>query len=83
MEDVHHSLAFYRTLGNVPESLRLWISGGTARLPGLAAHLSELMETPVLLFNPMERLPGSPRGGRRPAVAPQFTQAFGLALRSA
>ena len=81
--EVHHSLAFYRTMGNVPESLRLWITGGTARLPGLAAHLSELMETPVLLFNPMERLPGSPRGGRRPAVGPQFTQAFGLALRSA
>ena len=51
-------------------------------LPGLAARLSEMLSTQVLLFNPLESLPGMPRGGERPAVAPQFTQAFGLALRS-
>ena len=83
VEELRRSLAFYRTLGNLPDSFRLWISGGSARLPGLAAHLSDLLSLPVILFNPLESLPGQPRGGHRPVVGPQFAQAFGLALRTA
>jgi len=82
-DELLRSLAFYRTLGRLPENLRLWISGGSARLPGLAGKLTELLNFPVLLFNPLEFLTGEPRGGRRPAVAPQFAQAFGLSLRTA
>jgi type IV pilus assembly protein PilM len=83
VEELRRSLAFYRTVGNLPESLKLWISGGSARLPGLAAQLSELLGYPVLLFNPIESLAGAPHGGGRPRVGPQFAQAFGLALRAA
>ena len=83
VDELRRSFAFYRTVGNLPESFRLWISGGTARLPGLAERLSEMLSTHVLLFNPLEFLPVVPQGGERPVVAPQFTQAFGLALRSA
>jgi len=81
-DDLLRSLAFYRTIGRLPEQLNLWISGGSARLPSLAARLTELIGLPVLLFNPIDYLSGEPRGGRRPAVGPQFAQAFGLALRS-
>jgi len=83
VDDLLRSLAFYRTLGRLPEQMSLWISGGSARLPGLAGKLTELLGFPVLLFNPLEYLPADPRGGRRPAVAPQFAQAFGLSLRTA
>ena len=83
VDDVLRSLAFYRTLGRLPEQMSLWISGGSARLPGIAARLTEMLGFPVLLFNPLDYLPGDPRAGRRLSVAPQFAQAFGLSLRSA
>jgi Tfp pilus assembly PilM family ATPase len=61
--------------------MRLWISGGSARLPGLAARLSDLLGIPVLLFDPLVHLV---RGGAdRRTIGPQFAQAFGLALRQA
>lgn len=82
VEDLNRSFAFYRTLGSLPEPFRVWISGGSARLPGLAARLAEMLDIPVLLFNPIDYLSGSQRGGSRPQVAPQFAQAYGLALRT-
>ena len=83
VDDLLRSLAFYRTLGRLPEQMSLWISGGSARLPGLPARLTEMLGFPVLVFNPLDFLSGDPRGGSRPAAAPQFAQAFGLSLRSA
>jgi type IV pilus assembly protein PilM len=75
-DELRRSIAFYRTLGRLPETLPLRVSGGTARLPGLVKRLSELLGGPVELFDPV--------GESDPEVAaPQFTQAFGLALRTA
>ena len=83
VDELLRSLAFYRTLGRLPEQPSMWVSGGSARLPGLAARLTDLLGFPVLLFNPLEYLSGDPRGGRKPSAAPQFAQAFGLSLRTA
>jgi type IV pilus assembly protein PilM len=83
LEDLRRSFAFYRTIGHIPDSVTMWISGGSAHLPGLAERLSELLRSPVERFNPIESLTGVHRGGPRPAVAPQFAQALGLALRTA
>jgi type IV pilus assembly protein PilM len=82
IDELRRSFAFYRTVGNLPESFRLWISGGCARLPGLATRLSEMLSINVLLFNPLDALPGAPRREDRAVAAPQFTQALGLSLRS-
>jgi type IV pilus assembly protein PilM len=82
VDELRRSFAFYRTVGNLPESFRLWISGGCARLPGLAARLSEMLSINVLLFNPLDSLPGAPKRGGDVVSAPQFAQALGLALRS-
>lgn len=80
-EELRRSFAFYRTQGTLPEQIRLWISGGSARLPGLAARLSELLGLPVLLYDPLAHVI---RGGaERGRTGPQFAQAFGLALRQA
>ncbi len=79
-EEIRRSFAFYRTLGRLPDPLTLWVSGSTARLPGLAGQLSEGLGVPVLRFDPFESLGhamGSAAGG------PQFAQAYGLALRAA
>jgi len=79
-EEIRRSFAFYRTLGTLPDPLTLWVSGGTARLPGLAGQLSEGLGVPVLRFDPFEGL-GSAMGAA--SGGPQFAQAFGLALRAA
>ena len=81
VDEVRHSLAFYRTLGHLPEAMRLQISGGTARLPGIAERLGNLLEFPVSVFDPFEGFGGAARA--RVSGGPQFAQAYGLALRSA
>jgi type IV pilus assembly protein PilM len=82
VDELRRSFAFYRTLGHLPDPLRLWLSGGSARLPGLAARLSETLGSPVQLFDPVHSVVAPP-GGARPAGGPQFAQAFGLATRTA
>jgi type IV pilus assembly protein PilM len=78
VEELRRSFAFYGTQGSLPDSMRLWISGGSSRLPGFAAKLAEVLGMPVQLFDPLAML----SGGRNDHSGPQFAQAFGLALRS-
>ena len=81
VDELRRSFAFYRTQGRLPDPLKLWISGGSARLPGLAAHLGEMLGSPVLLFDPITSASGAGRGAANSA-GPQFAEAFGLALRT-
>jgi type IV pilus assembly protein PilM len=80
VDEVRRSFAFYRTLGHLPESPRLQISGATARLPGIAGQLGEMLEFPVSVFDPFADLGGAARA--RVSGGPQFAQALGLALRT-
>ena len=80
VDEVRRSLAFYRTLGHLPESLRLQLSGSTARLPGIAERLGEMLGLPVSVFDPLAELGGAARA--RVSGGPQFAQAYGLALRN-
>lgn len=82
VDELRRSFAFYRTQGHLPDPLRLWLSGGSARLPGLAARLSEILGSPVQLFDPIRSLETSPRTAH-PTGGPQFAQAYGLAMRNA
>jgi len=81
-EELRRSFAFYRTLAPLPDPFSLWISGSTARLPGLAAQLSMMLDIPTLVFNPLDTL-GAEFRNAAPAGGPQFAQAYGLALRAA
>ncbi len=81
VDEVRRSLAFYRTLGHLPDPLTLRLSGNTARLPGLAERLSNLLGFQVSVFDPLEHLGGAARA--RVEGGPQFAQAYGLALRNA
>ena len=80
VDEIRRSLAFYRTLGHLAESLRLQVSGATARLPGIDAQLAEMLGFPVTVFDPLAELGGAARA--RVAGGPQFAQAYGLALRT-
>jgi type IV pilus assembly protein PilM len=83
VDELLRSLAFYRTIGQLTEPLRLWISGGTARLPGVAIRLADLLGMPVEVFNPLEEMLGPAEDGVPRTAGPQFALAFGLASRSA
>jgi type IV pilus assembly protein PilM len=76
VDEILRSLAFYRTQATLVDLSRLWISGSSARLPGLAARLGELTGLAVAVFDPL--------AGADPNVTgtPQFAQAFGLAMRA-
>lgn len=79
VDEVRRSLAFYRTLGHLPDPLQLQLSGGTARLPGIAEQLATLLEFPVSVFDPFADLGGAARA--HVEGGPQFALASGLALR--
>ena len=78
-EELRRSFAFYRTIAELPDTFMLRLSGGTARLAGLAERLSEIVGVPVSSFSPLD---ASERGARV-AAGPQYAQAYGLALRAA
>lgn len=65
---------------------RLYLSGGGARIPGLAKTLAERLRLPVQLANPIERLrvaDGVFDALNMDEVAPLFMLSVGLALRTA
>jgi type IV pilus assembly protein PilM len=79
-EELRRSFAFYRTIAELPDTFTLRLSGGTARLPGLAERLGEIVGVTVSAFSPLEVID---RGTRIQAGGPQYAQAYGLALRAA
>ncbi len=82
VDELRRSFAFYRTLAPLPDPFSLWISGSTARLPGLAGQLSQMLDVPTFVFDPLDTL-GTERGADGPPGGPQFALAYGLALRMA
>jgi len=78
MEEIMRSLAFYRTQASLSDIPRIWISGGSARLPGLPANLSELMGITITAFDPVSTI----RAKTGITGTPQFVQAYGLASRA-
>jgi type IV pilus assembly protein PilM len=81
-DELRRSFAYYRTLAPLPDPFTLWLSGNTARLPGIAGELSAMLEIPTFVFDPLEAIAGDDRTNL-PAGGPQFAQAYGLALRTA
>ncbi len=75
VDELLRSFAFYRTQAPLPTLPRLWVSGGSARLPGLSNRLADMLNVPVLLFDPLH-------GDSSRASGPQFAQAYGLTLRA-
>lgn len=81
-DELRRSFAYYRTMAPLPEPFTLWLSGNTARLPGIAGELSAMLEIPTFVFDPLESVPPDARG-ELPPGGPQFALAYGLALRTA
>lgn len=79
-EELRRSFAFYRTIAELPDAFTLWLSGGSARLAGLAERLTDITGVTVSPFSPLD-VPE--RAARSAAGGPQYAQAYGLALRAA
>jgi type IV pilus assembly protein PilM len=74
-DELLRSFAFYRTQAQLLTLPRLWISGGSSRLPGIATRLGDMLNVPVLLLDPLN-------GSATRGAGPQFAQAYGLTLRA-
>ena len=79
-EELRRSFAFSRTIAELPDTFMLRLSGGTARLAGLAERLGETVGVPVAAFSPLD---ATERGARAATGGPQYAHAYGLALRAA
>ena len=63
---------------------RIYLSGGGARMPGMAEELTRRMAVETTLVNPFERIPVDPEAGgglNLEESAPMLLLALGLALR--
>ncbi len=56
IDEIHRALSFYWRSETEEPLSAVYLSGGMARTEGLAALLSERLETPVELANPIERV---------------------------
>ena len=65
---------------------RIYLSGGGARIPGMADALARRMSVPTELVNPFQRIPVDPAAGEGlnlEEASPMFLLPLGLALRTA
>jgi len=83
IEEIHHALSFFWTAATDETIDKLYLSGGVARMPGLAQQLSERVGAPVEITNPfagidLDRHIDTPTLREQ---APEFAVAMGLATR--
>lgn len=83
IEEIHHALSFFWTAATDETIDALYLSGGVARMPGLAHQLSERVQAPVEIANPFAHL-AIDRGIDSPGLrqqAAEYAVALGLAIR--
>jgi type IV pilus assembly protein PilM len=56
IDEIHHALSFFWTAATDETIDNIYLSGGVARMPGLAEQLSERVGAPVEIANPFGRL---------------------------
>jgi type IV pilus assembly protein PilM len=83
IEEIHHALSFFWTAATDETIDAVYLSGGVARMPGLAQQLSERIQAPVEIANPFTH---ATLGAALDTVmireqAAEFAVALGLATR--
>ncbi len=82
-EEIHRALSFFWTAATDEQISTIFLSGGTARVPGLVSLLSERLEVPVHIVNPLTNVTFA-SGVDRSALekdAPSYAIAVGLGVR--
>ncbi len=84
--EIRRSFDFFRSSSHSETIHRVLLSGGCARLPGLVEYLSENLEIPFEVANPLRNIRADPKRfdpAHLETIAPQLTVSVGLALRQA
>ena len=83
--EIQKTFDYFKTLSGAPEIQDIYLSGGASRTYGLQEHLEEKFKIPVHLLDPFRRIDTDQSGLSEDflgPLAPDFTVAVGLALRS-
>ncbi len=84
--EIRRSFDFFRSSSHSDTIHRVILSGGSARLPGLVEYLSENLEMPFEVSNPLRKIKADPKKfdpEYLEIIAPQLAVSVGLALRQA
>jgi len=83
IEEIHHALSFFWTAATDETIDAVYLSGGVARMPGLAQQLSERVQAPVEIANPFARVSvdGNIDSPALRQQAAEYAVAMGLATR--
>ena len=84
--EIRRSFDFFRSSSHSDTIHRVMLSGGCARLPGLVEYLSENLEIPCEVANPLRNIKADPKmfdPEYLEVIAPQLAVSVGLALRQA
>jgi len=83
IEEIHHALSFFWTAATDETIDAVYLSGGVARMPGLAQQLSERVQAPVEIANPFAHIDIDPAidSPELRQQAPEFAVAMGLGVR--
>ena len=83
IEEIHHALSFFWTAATDETIDAVYLSGGVARMPGLAQQLSERVQAPVEIANPFSHVMIDPSIDvpELRQEASEFAVALGLAIR--
>jgi type IV pilus assembly protein PilM len=84
--EIRRSFDFFRSSSHSDTIHRVVLSGGCARLPGLVEYLSENLEIPCDVANPLRHVKADPKQydpEYLQVIAPQLAVCVGLALRHA
>ena len=82
--DIRRSIDFFRSAAPAGTIHRMLVSGGVARLPRFIPYLSEALDLPVEMANPLRRIKADPKRfdpEYLEHIAPQLSVGVGLALR--
>ncbi len=82
--EVLKTFDFFKTTTQSVELAEVYLSGGASRTSGLRKHLQERLEIPVEYLNPFLKIGGDGKFSEEELkeMAPHFTVAVGLALRT-
>ena len=84
--EIRRSFDFFRSSSHSDTIHRVVLSGGCARLPGLVEYLSENLEIPSVVANPLRHIRAESKEfdpEYLEVIAPQLAVSVGLALRQA
>ena len=84
--EMRRSFDFFRSSSHSDTIHKAILAGGCARLPGLVEYLSENLEVPFEVANPLRKIKADPKKfdpEYLEVIAPQLAVSVGLALRQA